>query len=1085
MPPKYQKLSPLEHILKRPDTYVGSLEKETTKQWVLDESKMSMIQRDIEHIPALDKIFDEILVNAIDQSTVDSTVDTIKVSIDRENNEICVSNNGKGISVERHETENTYIPEMIFGELLTSSNYDDNEKRTVGGRNGYGAKLANIFSEEFDLEVHDNVSQKKFHMTWKNNMTEKTKPSVTKKKCEKGLVKITFKPDLEKFKLKKLTEDIVSLLERRVYDACATTNENVSLYYNGKKLGYKNFEKYVDLYIGNKKDVTRIYDHNSRWSICVCHSDEGYKCVSFVNGIATSNGGTHVDYVNRQIINKIIEKATQKNSSTQIKANFVKEHMFVFVKATLENPSFNSQTKTECTSKVQSFGSKYDCSEDFTKKLLKLGIMEEALALAKHKELRDLNKTNGSKKSSIKGIPKLDDANKAGTSQSDKCTLLVLEGDSAKTFAVSGLSIVGRDYTGLFPLRGKMLNVRDATVAQLANNSEINNLKQIIGLQHGKKYTSLKELRYGHLEILTDADTDGSHIKGLVINFIHHFWPELIELGFIKSMITPIIKATHGSSQLEFYTMTEYDTWKESMSQSEMKKWKIKYYKGLGTSTALEAKSYFKKKDRNTVYYVNNKATNSSINLAFKKDQADARKKWILEGIARNEALEYGTENQEIPYDEFINKDLIWFSISDLKRSIPSAIDGFKPSQRKVIFASRKRANTEIKVSQLASYVANESSYHHGEQSLCGTIIILAQEYVGSNNINMLEPVGQFGTRLMGGKDHASPRYIFTRLTKTALDMFHKDDDAILKYLDDDGVSIEPEYYLPKIPLVLVNGAEGIGTGYSTNVLCYNPDDITDNIKRILAGKELKEMYPWYNNFKGKIESTTEAIDQYITKGVYEKVSSSEIRITELPIGKWTQDYKEFLDSLLDTKIQSYNNNCSETKVDFLVKMDSSILRKIKPDDILKEFKLTSNLSARNMHLFDRNNNIKKYHSPLEIIREFAETKLHFYQLRKDHLIQKYESVMNVLKNKVKFISMVTSEELVVFKKKKEVLISELQYLKFDKIDDSYDYLLKMHIYSLTEEDMIKLEKEYDKAKADLKTTKKISVQEMWEKDLA
>jgi len=307
MPPKYQKLSPLEHILKRPDTYVGSLEKETTKQWVLDESKTSMIQRDIEHIPALDKIFDEILVNAIDQSTVDSTVDTIKVTINREANEICVSNNGKGISVERHETENTYIPEMIFGELLTSSNYDDDEKRTVGGRNGYGAKLANIFSKEFDLEVYDQVAQKKFQMTWTNNMTEKTKPIVTKKKCEKGSVKITFKPDLEKFKLDKLSEDIVALFERRVYDACATTNENISVYFNGKKLNFKNFEKYVDLYIGNKKDTPRIFDIDSRWSVCVCHSNEGYKCVSFVNGIATSNGGTHVDYVNRQIINKVIE----------------------------------------------------------------------------------------------------------------------------------------------------------------------------------------------------------------------------------------------------------------------------------------------------------------------------------------------------------------------------------------------------------------------------------------------------------------------------------------------------------------------------------------------------------------------------------------------------------------------------------------------------------------------------------------------------------------------------------------------------------------------------------------------------------
>jgi DNA topoisomerase-2 len=758
--------------------------------------------------------------------------------------------------------------------------------------------------------------------------------------------------------------------------------------------------------------------------------------------------------------------------------------MFVFVKATIENPSFNSQTKTECTSKVQSFGSKYECSEEFTKKLLKLGIMEEALALAKHKELRDLNKTDGKKQSSIRGIPKLDDANKAGTNESVKCSLLVLEGDSAKTFAVSGLSVVGRDYTGLFPLRGKMLNVRDASVAQLANNSEVNNLKKILGLQHGKKYTSLKELRYGTLEILTDADHDGSHIKGLVINFIHHFWPELIHLGFIKSMITPIIKATKGTIHNEFYTSSDYEKWKDSLKQDEIKKYTIKYYKGLGTSTAQEAKQYFKKKSMNTIFYVDNSETDKSINLAFKKDQADARKDWILEGIKNNQALEYGTENQKVFYEDFINKDLIWFSISDLKRSIPSAIDGLKPSQRKVVYACRKRNNNEIKVSQLAAYVANESSYHHGEQSLNGTIINLAQDYVGSNNMNILEPLGQFGTRLMGGKDHASPRYIFSKMSKDGLSLFHKDDDAVLKYLDDDGVSIEPEYYVPKIPLILVNGTEGIGTGYSSSVPCYNPEDIYSNIKNIISGGELKEMKPWYKGFKGTIESTSDKNDQYITRGKYVKESSSEIRITELPIGKWTQDYKEFLESLLDVHIISFNNNCSDTKIDFLVRMDSSILRKMKSDEIYKLFKLTTNLSTKNMHLFDKNNNIKKYTTPLEIIKEFAETKLVFYQLRKEHLLKKFKNIMNILENKVRFISLVTNEEIVVFKKKKEVLISELNYLNFDKIDNSYDYLLKMHIYSLTEEDMNKLEKDFKKAKQELKNTNETSVQDMWLNDL-
>jgi DNA topoisomerase-2 len=628
------------------------------------------------------------------------------------------------------------------------------------------------------------------------------------------------------------------------------------------------------------------------------------------------------------------------------------------------------------------------------------------------------------------------------------------------------------------------LNVREATVQQLANNVEINNIKQIVGLQHGKKYKDLSELRYGKIEILTDADHDGSHIKGLIINFIHHFWPELLELGFISSMITPIIKAVKGSVHHEFYTMSDYNKWKESLTMEERKKFNIKYYKGLGTSTAQEAKAYFRKKLQNTVNYIGDENTANCIELAFKKDKADARKDWIVNGIKRNEALEYSSKTQNISYDDFINKDLIWFSISDLKRSIPSVVDGFKPSQRKVIYASRKRTNTEIKVSQLGAYVANESSYHHGEQSLNGTIINLAQDYVGSNNMNLLEPIGQFGTRLLGGKDHASPRYIFTRLSKYCIDMFHKDDDPILTYLDDDGTLIEPEYYVPKLPLVLINGAEGIGTGYSSFVPCYNPDEVKTNIQRLLQNKEMKNMKPWYKNFKGTIEATSDEEDHYITKGVYKITNPSTIEITELPIGKWTQDYKEFLETLLDVKIRSYNNNCSETDVHFIVKMEPSDLKKMNPDDIYKEFKLTSTLSIKNMHLFDSKNNIKKYISPLEIIREFAEVKLVYYQKRKDHLIDKHTKQMTLLKNKVKFTSMITKEELVIFKKKKDVINSELQYLKFDKVDDSYDYLLNMKLYSLTEEQIMNLEKEYKQVKNVLEETQSKTVHEMWENDM-
>lgn len=1073
---KYQKFTQLEHILARPDTYVGSLEKEIEKQWILNPDSTAMIQQTVVHIPGLFKIFDEILVNAIDQCSVDSTVDAIKVNIDSASGTISVLNTGKGIPVEIHEKEQMYIPEMIFGNLLTSSNYDDNEKRTTGGRNGYGAKLANIFSTEFTVETYDVNSQKLYSQTWKDNMKIKGEPEIKKKKLSKGFAKFTFTPDLARFKMKKLDKDIIAMFEKRVHDACACTPATVNVFLNDKKLNFKSFEKYIDLYIGAKKDTLRVYDSGKRWDVAIAHSNDGFKQVSFVNGIATTVGGSHVDHVVKQVITKLTDKLTLKNANHNVKPNFIKDHLFVFVKATLENPSFSSQTKTECTSKVSSFGSRFDADEEFMKKVHKLGIMDDALALAKHKELRDLSKTDGKKRTTLKNVPKLDDANKAGSNQSHKCTLILTEGDSAKAFAIAGLSIVGRDYYGVFPLRGKLLNVREATAKQLVDNAEINALKQILGLQQNKVYNSVNELRYGKIMILTDADVDGSHIKGLIVNFVHHFWPSLLNTEFITAMVTPVIKASRSNTVHSFYTLPDFNVWKEANGTQG---WNIKYYKGLGTSTSSEAKEYFKDLGTNIIHYHSDPETQSSIELAFKKENADKRKTWILEGIEAKETLDFN--QKQVSYNTLINKDLIWFSISDVQRSIPSMMDGLKPSQRKVIYACRKRSNKEIKVSQLAGYVSTETAYHHGEQSMMGTIIQLAQDYVGSNNMNLLLPNGQFGTRLLGGKDAASPRYIFTRLSEHAVSMFHHDDDALLTYLDDDGQKIEPQYFVPKIPLVLVNGAEGIGTGYSTSVPCYNPEDIKENINRILDNKGQKPMLPWYKNFKGKIVDNGSGT--YTTYGVY-NLERRYLTITELPIGRWTQDFKEHLDKMIDINIEGFENHSTDHSVRFRIELKPEYSKKLDEPMIIKDFKLSTNLSIKNMHLFDSNNNIAKYASPLDIISEFVQVRLEFYAERKKHLLSNYQHSLDILSNKIRFVRKICDEDIIIFKKKKNEINALLKSHKFTEFDGSYDYLLNMKIYTFTYELIEEMKAKQTKLNEAISTLKSTTPSAMWKQEL-
>jgi DNA topoisomerase-2 len=379
----------------------------------------------------------------------------------------------------------------------------------------------------------------------------------------------------------------------------------------------------------------------------------------------------------------------------------------------------------------------------------------------------------------LKGIPKLDDANSAGGKKSRDCTLILTEGDSAKTLAVSGLSVVGRDLYGVFPLRGKVLNVREASAKQMTENAEITNIVKIMGLKYGKKYTEsdLSSLRYGHLMVMTDQDQDGSHIKGLLINFIHYNWPSLLRVPFMEQFITPIVKVSKGKEEIPFYSIPEFEEWKQA--NPTQRSWKVKYYKGLGTSTPKEAKEYFQDMERHRISFsYSGPQDDESIKLAFSKSEVDARKRWLdcwlqerkdkrAQGL--NESYLYGSETDVVTYSDFVNKELVQFSNADNERSIPSIVDGLKPGQRKVLFTCFKRNDKrEIKVAQLAGSVAELSAYHHGETSLMTTIINLAQNFVGSNNLNLLQPIGQFGTRLHGGKDAASPRYIFTMLSPLA-----------------------------------------------------------------------------------------------------------------------------------------------------------------------------------------------------------------------------------------------------------------------------------------------------------------------------
>ncbi|KAF8641179.1 hypothetical protein AX17_000814 [Amanita inopinata Kibby_2008] len=1089
----YTKLTQLEHILKRPDSYIGSVETITQNMWTFDNESKRITQRDVTFVPGFYKIVDEILVNAADNKINDPSMDTIKVNIDVDECTISVFNNGRGIPIEMHSREKVYIPELIFGHLLSSSNYDDDEKKLTGGRNGYGAKLANIYSLEFTIETAHKGTQSKYKQTWTSNMSVCGKPKVTKNTRGEEWTRVTFRPDLKRFGMDSIDDDIAGLLRKRAYDLAGTVKD-VKVFLNDERLKIKNFKQYVEMYLdaarveaeGTSGGAAQpkhllIYERiSSRWEVTFAVSDGTFQHVSFANSISTTKGGSHVTYIADQISKGLMNSITKKNKAAAVKLGQIKNHMWIFVNCLIENPTFDSQTKETLTLPASKFGSKPTLSEDFMKKVLKSPIVDNVLNWAKAKADQQIKKTDGTKRSRLLGLTKLSDANNAGTRFAKNCTLILTEGDSAKALAVAGLGVVGRDNFGVFPLRGKLLNVREARHDQILKNEEVQNIKKIMGLQHNKDYIDTSSLRYGRLMLMTDQDHDGSHIKGLLINFLDHFYPSLLKLPeFLVEFVTPIVRVTKGKQRRDFFTIPEYEKWLEETPDA--KKWDSKYFKGLGTSNDADARDYFSHMSKHMIPFASTKEGDRElIELAFSKKKADERKEWLRQ-FKPGTYLDHRLE--EIPYSDFINKELILFSMADNVRSIPSVADGLKPGQRKVIWGCFKRKlKKEIKVAQLVGYISEHAAYHHGEQSLAQTIINLAQHFVGSNNLNLLSPNGQYGTRDQGGKDHASPRYIHTEPKSIARILFNPADDPLLNQQREDNQMIEPEFYMPIVPMVLINGAEGIGTGWSTNIPCYNPVDIVANLRRLMKGEEPIPMIPWWRGFKGEIKPSSK--QKYDVYGTARTLDDTTVEITELPVHKWTQNYKVELEAMMvgekdkDGMIKDYKEHHDNANVHFVINMGLKELERAEQQGLLDFFKLTGKISSSNMMCFDFEGKIKKYESPEEILEEFYPVRLAYYQKRKDHLAEELQNALDRLSNQARFVQMIIDKELVVSNRKKADIVAELRKLKFrpfpksasTKTDDGeenaeededqgepgsgsdFDYLLGMAIWSLTRE---------------------------------
>jgi DNA topoisomerase-2 len=1146
----YKKHTHREHVLELPDTYIGSIETAEESRWIFDASKSKMVHRKVQFNPGLYKTFDELIVNARDalvrsQSDPSRTpVKRIDVSASVVNDKftIVVKNDGDGIPIQQHESEKCWIPELIFGHLLTSSNYDKNEEKIVGGKNGYGAKLANIFSTEFKVVTRDPKSGQRYEQVWNNNMSICHKPSIQKDKA-KGFVEITYIPDICRF-IGFHREEMTAVLHTRTIELAALAGKDIKVTWNGEEIKTDTFEKFVKLFLRADSEKLLAYERcGPRWEVAAVltnslFSDEtgtpDDRHISFVNGINTRKGGKHVETVQRHVLSDICEVATKKKK-LDLKPGQIKDTVTLFVNATIVNPSFDSQTKETLTTPANKFGSTVSISPKFIDSLVKAGVLEEAQAIMDAKLARDSKKTDGAKKRTIYGLPKLEDALWAGTGRSSECTLILTEGDSAATSAIAGLKIVGRERWGVFPLKGKLLNVKDISRDKFNSNEELAAIKKILGLEQGKAYADTTSLRYGRILIMSDQDVDGFHIRGLLMNLFHTEWPQLMKLGFLCSLMTPLVKLTRGQETLSFYSEAELESWKESVGVDVYSKYKSKYYKGLGTSTPAEAREWFE--NLSDIRYDWDEQTDKNMNLAFSKKLSDERKSWLATYDPKK-SIQFdvdGNGKRKIPYSRFINDELIHFSNADNLRSLPHIMDGLKPSQRKILFGCFKRnLKSEIRVAQLAGYVSEHAAYHHGEASLNQTITNMAQVFVGANNINLLNPIGQFGSRLMGGKDAASPRYIHTHLEPIVDKIFKKEDTAILKHLEDDGEIVEPDTYYPVVPLLAINGCVGIGTGFSTDIPPHNPREVVSLLKNRIRGEfeslAGKTLNPWWIGFKGNVEQKEDK--QWITRALYKwNDVNCSVHITELPIGVWTKDYKVFLDTMIqgegpDVKaeekaekkvgkknkkddgsetsdkkrskpksvLKSFDDLYNDVDVNFVLYLESDYYKKAKenPVEFEKLFHLTSSWKTTNMCCFDPHMRIVKYDTVGDILEQFFVYRLVAYEERRQHQIKAMKDHLEEAEAKLNFVKAIVEQRLKIVNEEDDIVLKGLLDLGLPPRSDrtnpetmgAFEYLLRMRVDRIKKKSVEESEHEVANTKKKLTDLESKTATTIWLEEL-
>ena len=1190
----YEKKTQRQHVYEISDTYIGADVKKSRESRVMyqdAEGNFRTQNCNISFPEGAERIFIEIISNASDNldRSIRRGVDPGFVEVTMDKHWVTVKNGGLPIPVENHPTENMPVPQMIFGELLTSSNYSGD--RTGCGRNGYGAKLTNIYSKKFIIQISDTIRGLQYTQIWTDNMMVCEPPVIVK--LEPGVessVQVSYMMDFHRFGYDPTVgypDEAIMLFLRHAADI--SFSYHTPVIFNGSKIDIFDAKEYARLQFGDAADTAIVYQNFldkelkgvPTVDLCILDTPAAGAHIGISNGMWNRDGGNHVDaalkVIAKHILPKINRKYQRKNKdgsvakTPQLDIRSIQNHVSILLSVHVTNSKFDSQMKLRLTDpSVEDIIPLMKLSAKTFTPMKNWNLMDSLKIDMDRKYVNKAKKSDGVKKTYVQ-VPGSEDANDAGTKNSQECTLCIVEGKSALAYALTMISFMeqGRNTWGVMPIRGKLINTMNAHPDKVNDNREIQSLKKMLGLKEGVDYSipaNFSRLRYGKLLIMVDADVDGTHIACLVLLYFYRRFRELLQRGFVSLLRTPLLRVSIGKQEYTFISRAEYEVW--LIEDPSRRKHKPRYFKGLGGSSDEQIHndmSFMKQ-----VIYLYDDSTPEFFRLAFDKELTDNRKEWLSKYQADLKAISVDYQ----PISKYIDEELIEFSMADTWRSIPG-FDGLKSSQRKILWAGLKkwgaalyagRKCKEFKVGRYANHAAEETDYSHAETAMSDTIVGMAWDFTGSNNLPYFKKAGQFGTRNYGGKDAANTRYTYTNLLPWVAKVFRKEDQGLLQIHKEEGAHNEPYFLLPIIPMILVNGAQGIGTGHSSFIPCHNPRDVIRWCYAWLTGDALPPVKPWYKDFTGDIEivrrskakpkkiktesngipsptplpelmpngvSSVEpepsgdepselepsgddplgedSVDEVTGKlsmrtvGRFEEDSKREdvIWVTELPIGRWTHAYYEFLAREMELKPKP-KTDAAKTKVK--LERQKMKTKGIKPprypiitgfknhskkdgvcfellgvkNPTLQKLRLVKSYGISNMTILDRQRKPIIFQNSYELLQWWCNERYAYYELRKQKMIADLQADLHLTNEKARFIHCVAvTREIEVRNVSKAVLFTAMEARDFDT-----DLINKVNLANCTEDEIRKLLEKAEVMKSKIAEIEKTSAKDLWLKDL-